>query len=106
MVLAIGHALRAHEALSRPDPLPGFLEVIHRLVEDGVFIGHDPSIRVGIIRSLDYCVVSRELPYPSREVAGRVPGYVLRVLRPHYKPCILRHQDRDSTRLRPFSNNL
>jgi hypothetical protein len=41
MVLAIGHALRAHEALSRPDALPGFLEVVHRLIEDGVFVGHE-----------------------------------------------------------------
>ena len=31
VVLAIGHALRGHEALSRPDALPGFLEVVHRL---------------------------------------------------------------------------
>jgi hypothetical protein len=38
VVLPIGHALRAHEALSRPDALPGFLEVIHRLVKDGVFV--------------------------------------------------------------------
>jgi hypothetical protein len=35
------HALRAHEALSRPDALSGFLEVVHRLVEEGVFVGHD-----------------------------------------------------------------
>jgi hypothetical protein len=27
VVLAVGHALRAHEALSRPDKLPGFFEV-------------------------------------------------------------------------------
>jgi hypothetical protein len=47
MVLAIGHALRAHEALGRPDALPGLLEVIHRLFEDGVFVGHGQSIRVG-----------------------------------------------------------
>ena len=40
VVLAIGHALRAHEALGRPDALPGFLEVVHRLFEDGVFVGH------------------------------------------------------------------
>jgi hypothetical protein len=46
VVLAIGHTLRAHEALGRPDPLPGFLEVIHRLVKDGVFFGHEGSIRV------------------------------------------------------------
>jgi hypothetical protein len=30
VVLATGHALRAHEALGRPDALPGFLEVVHR----------------------------------------------------------------------------
>ena len=45
MVLAIGHAQRAHEALSRPDALPGFLEVVQSLFEDGIFIGHDRSIR-------------------------------------------------------------
>ena len=60
MVLTIGHALRAHEALSRPDALPGFLEVVHRLVEDGVFVGHERSIRVGILRSLDCFAFSRE----------------------------------------------
>jgi hypothetical protein len=41
VVLATGHTLRAHEALSRPDALPGFLEVVHSLLEDGVFIGHE-----------------------------------------------------------------
>jgi hypothetical protein len=45
VVLAIGHALRAHKALSRPDALPGLLEVVHRFFEDGVFVGHDLSIR-------------------------------------------------------------
>ena len=45
MVLAIGYTLRAHEALGRPDALSSFLEVIHRLIEDGVFVGHDRSIR-------------------------------------------------------------
>lgn len=45
MVLAIGHALRAHEALSRPDALPDFLEVLQRLFEYGVFVSHDLSIR-------------------------------------------------------------
>jgi hypothetical protein len=50
VVLAIGHTLRAQEALSRPDALPGFLEVVHRLVKDGVFVGHGQSIRVGILR--------------------------------------------------------
>jgi hypothetical protein len=60
MVLAFGHTLRAHEALSRPDALPSFLEVVHRLFEDGVFVGHDRSIRVGILRSLDCFAFSRE----------------------------------------------
>ena len=41
MVLTFGHTLRAHEALSRPDALPGFLEVFHRLFENGVFFGHE-----------------------------------------------------------------
>jgi hypothetical protein len=41
VVLAIGHALGAHEALGRPDTLSGFLEVIHRLFEDGVFVSHE-----------------------------------------------------------------
>jgi hypothetical protein len=52
VVLAIGHTLRAHEALSRPDTLPGFLEVVHRLFKNGVFVGHHQSIRVGILRLL------------------------------------------------------
>jgi hypothetical protein len=30
VVLAIGHTLRAHQALSRPDALSGFFEVIAR----------------------------------------------------------------------------
>jgi hypothetical protein len=60
MVLAIGHALRTHEALSRPDALSGFLEVIHRLFEDGVFVGHDKSIRTSILRSLVVCLLMRE----------------------------------------------
>jgi hypothetical protein len=84
VVLAIGHALRAHEVLGRPDTPCGFLEVVHRLVKDGVFVGHGKSIRPGrILRSPGYCVFSRELPYQSREVAGCVPGYVRRVLRSH-----------------------
>ncbi len=83
MILTFGHALRAHQALGRPDALPGFLEVVHSLFENGVFIGHDRSIRAGIIRSLDYCIFTCELPYQRREVAGCVPGYVLRVLWSH-----------------------
>ena len=52
-VCRFDHALRAHEALGRPDLLPGFLEVDHRLFENGVFVGHDRSIRAGILRSPD-----------------------------------------------------
>jgi hypothetical protein len=68
VVLAIGHALRAHQALSRPDALPGFLKVVHRLFEDGVFISHDWSIWVGILRSLDCFAFFRENPYMFRDV--------------------------------------
>jgi hypothetical protein len=54
VVLAISHTLRAHEGLSRPDTLPGFLEVVHRLFKNGVFVGHDQSIRtLSILRSLN-----------------------------------------------------
>ena len=56
VVLAIGHALRAHEALGRPDTLSGFLEVVHRLFEDGVFVGHARSIRAS--GSCDHQIVS------------------------------------------------
>ena len=59
MVLALGHALRAHEALS-PDAPSGFIEFIHRLFENGVFVGHDRSIRVGILRSPDCFALSDE----------------------------------------------
>ena len=84
MVFTIRHTLRAHEALGRPDTLPGFLEVVHRLFEDSVFVGHDRSIRAGSILRLPDCLAfSRELPDQRREVAGRIPGYVLRVLRSH-----------------------
>jgi hypothetical protein len=85
VVLAIGHALRTHQALGCPDSLSGFLEIVHSLFEDGVFVGHDKSIRAGIVRSPDCFAFSRELPYPSREVAGRVPGSILRVLRSHLR---------------------
>ena len=82
MIFAIGHTLRTHEALGSPYALSGLLEVVHRLFKDGVFVGHERSIRVGdIIRSPDCFAFSRELPYQRREVAGCVPGYVLRVLR-------------------------
>jgi hypothetical protein len=54
VVLAIGHSLRAHEALSRLDALPGFLEVVHRLFENDVFISHKRRIRVdSILRRVD-----------------------------------------------------
>jgi hypothetical protein len=60
VVLAIGHTLRAQEALGRPDALPGFLEVVHRLIENGVFVGHDKSIRVdSILRWVDGPGLSR-----------------------------------------------
>ena len=67
MVLPIGHTLRAHEALSRPDALSGFLEVVHRLFKYGVFVSHDRSIRVGIIRSLDCFAFPRGHPYIFRD---------------------------------------
>ena len=61
VVLAIGHTLGAHEALGRSDALPGFLEVVHRLFENGVFVGHALSIRTsGSLRSLDCFAFSRE----------------------------------------------
>jgi hypothetical protein len=60
VILALGHTLRAHEALGRPDALPCFLEVIHRLFEDGVFVGHDRSIRVGILRPPYWFTFPRE----------------------------------------------
>ena len=68
MILAFGHTLRAHEALGRPDALPGFLEVVHCLFEDGVFVGHERSIRTvssdwsmgrGILRGVPALVVYR-----------------------------------------------
>jgi hypothetical protein len=60
VVLAIGHALRTHEALGRPYSLPGFLEVVHSLFEDSVFFGHDQSIRSGVFCSLACFAFSRE----------------------------------------------
>jgi hypothetical protein len=56
VVLAIGHALRTHEALSRPDTLSGFLEVVHRHFEDGVIVGHDRSMRIGGILGSPSCL--------------------------------------------------
>jgi hypothetical protein len=67
VVLAFGHALRAHEALGRPYAPSGFLEVVHRLFEDGVFVGHDRSIRTRGIRSLDAFDFRRENPYMFRD---------------------------------------
>ena len=40
--------------------LPGFLEVVQSLLEDGVSVGHDQSIRVGILRSPDCFTFSPE----------------------------------------------
>jgi hypothetical protein len=75
--------------MGRPDALSGFLEVVHRLFEDGVFVGHDLSIRAGIARSPDCFAFSREhsgwelLRNRGRmkgllvnRCAGYVPGYV------------------------------
>src|SRR5687768_16816204 len=54
VVLAFRHALRAHESLGRPDALPGFLEIVHRLFEEGVFILRPRSIRtLSIFRLLN-----------------------------------------------------
>ena len=69
MVLAIAHTLRAHEALGCSDALPGFLEVVHRLFENGVFVGHEWSIWVGILRSLDCFTFPRESILGARNVA-------------------------------------
>jgi hypothetical protein len=52
--------LRAHEALGCPYALSGFLEVVHRLFENGVFVSHVPSIRVGILRPPYWFTFSRE----------------------------------------------
>ena len=63
VVLAIGHALGAHQALGRPDALAGFLEVVHRLLEDGVFVGHARSIRVdSILQRVDGRGILRGVP--------------------------------------------
>src|SRR5215208_637706 len=69
-----------HEALGRPDALPGFLEAVHRLFEDGVFVGHDRSIRVdwqpprgrGIGVSFG---VSRPFTLLQRRVGGRLASH-------------------------------
>jgi hypothetical protein len=62
VVLAIGHALRAHAALGRPDALTCLLEVVHRLFENCVFVGHDLSVRP----------VSSDHPIVSPARVGRV----------------------------------
>ena len=65
MVLAISHTLRVHEALGRPDTLSGFPEVLHRLPENGVFVSHAQSVRVGILRSPDCFTFTRERLRPT-----------------------------------------
>jgi hypothetical protein len=75
VVLTIGHALRAHEALGRPDALSGFLEVVHRLFEDGNFVGHDKSIRAGCILRLPDCFAcSLERAEYEREMKEKRAG--------------------------------
>jgi hypothetical protein len=75
VVLAIGHTLRTHEALGRPDALPSFLEVVHRFFEDSVFVGHERSIRAGILRSPDCFAFSREhADWALLRKRGRVKG--------------------------------
>jgi hypothetical protein len=76
VVLAISHTLRAHQALGCPDTLPGFLEVVHRLFEDGVFVGHTPSIRVGIPRLPDRFAFSRERAEYERKGKEKRAGVV------------------------------
>ena len=78
VVLAIGHTLRAHEALGRPDALPGFLEVVHRLFEDGVFVSHGQKYTdKRIIRSPDCFAFTRERLRPPAFVSGWVfVGYI------------------------------
>jgi hypothetical protein len=49
VVLALPHAMRAHEVLSCSNAHSGYFEVIHGLFEDGVFVGHDQSILTGSI---------------------------------------------------------
>ena len=73
VILALGQPLRTHEALSCPDALPGFLEVVHSLFEDGVFVSHDQSIRIGsIFRSLDCFSCSPS--GPSTSARGKRSG--------------------------------
>jgi hypothetical protein len=81
MVFAIGYALGTHEVLGRPDTLPGFLEVVHRLFEDGVFVGHDRSIRPG--RG-----ILRGAPAFHRFVINHVPIATLRAQERSETPSI------------------
>jgi hypothetical protein len=75
IVLAFGYALRAHEALGRPDALPGFLQVVHRLFEDAVILSHDRSIRTsGSLRSADCFTFSLEQAEYAREREDRGRG--------------------------------
>jgi len=47
--------------LGGPDALPGFLEVLHSLFKNGVFVSYDRSIRTGsVLRSVDCLTFSRE----------------------------------------------
>jgi hypothetical protein len=66
VVLAFGHTLRAHQALGCTDALSGILEVVHRLFENGVFVSHNRSIRVSILRQVG------EPGYPSRRPNPRL----------------------------------
>jgi hypothetical protein len=97
VVLAIGHTLRAHEALSRPDTLPGFLEVVHRLFEDGVFVAHNQSIRVGILRRVDKPGILQGVPTRIITISPRhgmaMRGKAKVVYRAVLRPRILGRQD-------------
>jgi hypothetical protein len=76
VVLAIGHTLRAHQALGCPDALPGFLEVVHRLLEDTV-VSHDMSIRTsGSLRSPDCFAFSAERALLGKEADKEVSSSV------------------------------
>jgi hypothetical protein len=59
--------------LGRPEALPGFVEVVHRLFEDGVFVGHDQSIRLCIYRSLDCFSCSGERAEYERKRKEKPP---------------------------------
>jgi hypothetical protein len=82
VVLAIGHALRAHEALSRSDALAGLPEVVHRPFENGVFVGHDGSIRAPGGRARANQTLGD--PYPhgqEKSMLRRVPFVSARAVR-------------------------